>query len=95
MVPQVWDQVEPLIQKALDRGSNYDMADIWIGLQERDLQLWLANDGQKIQAALITSVQEEKDTTYCLLLALGGEGMDEWIQHIEQIQDWARRKQMH
>lgn len=85
-IPSVWGFYRPLIQKALDRGSNYTIHDIYAGLLSGDMQLWAWDK----DAALVTSIQNRDDKRWCLFIALGGENMDEWKEHLPIVEDWAR-----
>jgi hypothetical protein len=87
MIPYMWDRVKPLIQKGLDRGSNYTLDDIFIGLCDQSMQLWVAGD---IVAALVTSIQTVKGVKQCTLLVAGGTDLDDWVGHIDALSDWAR-----
>ena len=89
-IPLVWDEVCPLIQKALDRGSRYTLKDIYEGLCSRKMQLWCWRD-EKIHAALVTTLQED-EVKFCLYLALGGSKMAEWAKYQPVVEDWARSK---
>ena len=87
-IPIVWNRYRPLIQKALDRGSNYDIADIYSGLCRAEMQLWTWGD----DAALVTSLQSDGERYWCLLLALGGAKMEEWKCCLPFIEEWAKNK---
>ena len=76
-----------MIQKALDRGSNYTIEDIYKGLKSKDMQLWAWSD----EAALITTIQNRDDERWCLLLALGGGNMHIWKMYLPWVEDWARK----
>jgi hypothetical protein len=84
---EVWDEVRPLIQRALDRGSEYDINDILLGLSKTEMQLWTC-ETDHIQAALITSLQDD----FCLLLAIGGDNMTTWKHWIPAVESWAKAK---
>lgn len=84
----VWWQVEPLIQRALDRGSIYTIDDIYDALRSREMQLWAWVD-KDIEACLVTAIQYT-DTTFCLLLALAGKSMNLWSRFLPLVEDWAR-----
>ena len=85
---EVWDIAKPLVQKALDRDPEelYSIEDVEAMLWDAKAQLWMW--GHK--AALITSVQRKGGKTYCLLLALGGKAMSEWLDHLPVIEEFAR-----
>ena len=88
-IPHVWDEVAPLIKKALDRGSNYTLQDIHLGLCISDMQLWTWVS-EKIDAAMVTSIQSRDDETWCLLLTMGGKNMDEWKDCLPIVEKWAK-----
>ena len=88
-IPHVWDEVAPLIKKALDRGSNYTLQDIRLGLCISDMQLWTWVS-EKIDAAMVTSIQSRDDETWCLLLTMGGKNMDEWKDCLPIVEKWAK-----
>lgn len=86
-LPEFWPTAKPMIQKALDRGSNFTIEDIEKGLHEGYMQLWMWAD----EAALVTTIQNRDDKTWCLLLAIGGESMDVWIKYLPLVEGWAKR----
>lgn len=87
-IDAVWDIAAPLIQKALDQGSDYDIDDIYEGLKSQKMQLWMWRD----VAALVTTIQTKKRKKFCLLLALGGESMSLWLQYLPWLEAWAKDK---
>ena len=78
-----WDQAAPSIQKALiDR----TLIDVFYGLLRTEMQLWLWDN-----TALVTELQVDKSgKKRCVLVALGGEHMSEWLQYLPLVEDWAR-----
>ena len=89
-IPFIWDRVKPHIQKALNRGSNYTIKDIYEGLTNKTMQLWVWQGKPEIYGALVTTIQSKGDKTWCLFLVLGGTRMNEWIGLLPVIEDWAR-----
>ena len=87
-IPSIWVRAKPLIQKALDRGSNYTIDAIYEGLVSREMQLWMWGH----DTALVTTIQVKSGTKYCLLLCLGGKDMSVWFQHLSIVEDWAREQ---
>jgi len=81
-----WGTASPLIRKALDRGSNYTIDQIYHGLRSQEMQLWMWGDG----TALVTTIQNKDAKRWCLFLALGGENMNEWSKYLPIVEDWAR-----
>lgn len=85
-IPSVWDRASPSIQKALDRGSNYTLDEIYDGLLKSEMQLWLWDE-----SALVTALQVDRlGKKFCLLLTLGGKCMSDWIQYLPLVEDWAK-----
>ena len=84
----VWPIYRPLIEKALDRGSIYTIDDILEGLCSSAMQLWTWG----FDAAMVTTIQNDKETRWCLLLALGGTNMEAWKGYLPILEDWARTK---
>ena len=85
-IDSVWSIAKPLIQKALDQGSDFTIEEIHEGLLEASMQLWLWGE----ETALVTRIQSNKRKKFCLLLALGGSSMSEWLQYLPSLEDWAR-----
>ena len=85
-IPEIWPIARPLISKALDRGSNYTIDEVYKGLCTKTMQLWMWSD----DAALVTTIQTKHGIKYCLLLALGGKDMSVWFQYLPLVEDWAR-----
>lgn len=83
-IPLVWDIYSPQIQKAIDRGSNYTLTQVFYGLCRKEMQLWTYGE-----TALVTTIQTKKEKTFCLLLLLGGR-MSDWLQYLPIVEDWAR-----
>ena len=90
-IPDYWDRVRPFIDRALKRGSNYTLSEIRDGLDKTELQLWVAEEGESIKATLVTSLQEDKESKFCLLLALSG-GDIPWREWLTMFEDWAKYK---
>ena len=88
-IPAVWGAVSPHIQRALDRGSRYTLDEIRAGLVASQMQLWAWVDGG-IEACLVTTIQTDDESTFCLLLALGGSKMEAWIEFLPLVEEWAR-----
>lgn len=79
---------QPLIEKALNRGSNYTIEEVIGGLLAGEMQLWMWGE----DAALVTTIQSDDSDTWCLMLALGGEGIDTWADYLPVIEEFARHE---
>lgn len=79
---------QPLIEKALNRGSEYTIEEVVGGLLAGEMQLWMWGE----DAALVTTIQSDADEKVCLMLALGGTGMDTWADYLPVIEEFARHE---
>jgi hypothetical protein len=52
------------------------------------MQLWTWGE----EAAMVTTLQGDGKTRWCLLLALGGTNMDSWRGYLPVIDEWAKTK---
>jgi hypothetical protein len=86
-IPYVWERAEPLVQQALDRGSNYCVEDILEGLFNQSMQLWVYHD---FECVMVTAIQEKADTRFLLFLAMGGTGLKNWLKYLPIVEDWAK-----
>lgn len=84
-IPLVWNEIEPLVEKGLARGSVFTKEDIYDGLRKCLLQLW-AWEPREIEAILVTTIHEDA----CLLLLTAGKNMQDWKDHLPLIENWAR-----
>lgn len=87
----VWPIVEPMIQKALDRGrGEYLTEDIKGYLLDRKMQLWAAiNDGE-IKAVCLTEICIFPRLKVCRLVLAGGSDMRHWIKDgVATLKLWA------
>ncbi|MGY3535417.1 hypothetical protein ACVISU_008185 [Bradyrhizobium sp. USDA 4452] len=89
-VREIWPRVEAMLGRAVLRTDLSHTADIFRDVLEGDGLLWLACDGEKIEAAAITLLMRTDRHLVCLITALGGENRDRWVPLLEQIEDWAR-----
>ena len=89
-IPIIWPQVRLLIKKALDRGSNYTIDEIYWGLINKDMQLWASVNDGRIEAALVTTIQIKDGVKFLRFLTLGGENMKEWKRFMPIVEKWAK-----
>lgn len=85
--PALWDTVEPLLQKAVDRSDGLLTID---GVKDAILsgrwQLWIVWDGETICAAGATEVNNYT----CFVWAFGGENMSDWFPLHQELEAWAK-----
>jgi len=90
-VPDCWPQVAEWVAKALEHGGViYCPADILRALLTRDMQLWLAWDGEALRACCVTRLASYPKLRVCCVLIIGGDGVDDWLMFSKDIEAWAQ-----
>lgn len=77
----IWNEVEPLIKKALD--DTYSTRDILDGLVKNSFQLFISWE-KKVESAVITEVVQYPQKKICRYFLAGGNNMDNWLEPIQQ-----------
>lgn len=91
-VDDIWHEIEPMIQRVVDKGSDKTAIEVYEGLKERRYQLWIAWD-EEIRACCITeTLFIEPKGLLCSILMCAGNNIKRWINHIETIEEWAKDK---
>ena len=77
----IWNEVEPLLKKALD--DTYTARDILDGLVKNSFQLFISWE-DKVESAVITEVVEYPQKKICRYFLAGGSNMDNWLEPIQE-----------
>ncbi len=95
-VPQVWDRVKPLIDKALVHTLGEQTShDILIKLVKKENILFIGIEAQEIMSALVGEVQiyPQKRVFHITTWAnKTGHDYEQWMQHWDVIEDFARHQ---
>ena len=87
----VWNEVEPLIKKALD--DTYTARNILDGLVKNAFQLFISWE-DKVESAVITEVIQYPQKKVCRYFLAGGSNMNNWLEPIQQeIEKFAKYNQ--
>ncbi len=87
----IWNEVEPLIKKALD--DTYTARDILDGLVKNSFQLFISWE-DKVESAVITEVIQYPQKKVCRYFLAGGSNMNNWLEPIQQeIEKFAKYNQ--
>jgi hypothetical protein len=91
MVDGYWDDIKPLIDKALKKQevSEYTLDDIKGFLKERDMQAWVALD-EKIIGCVITQIINFPRKKVLDVLFIGGERFDTWAYGWNILNEFAK-----
>tara|TARA_R110000765_G_scaffold280252_1_gene377734 strand:- start:570 stop:980 length:411 start_codon:yes stop_codon:yes gene_type:complete len=87
---KVWPFVAELVTDALDHGSSrVSPNDVREGVGTGRYQLWVAWRGDA-QAIAVTEIIETATTKLASIFICVGNQMEDWLGHLETIEDWAR-----
>ena len=89
-VAEIWPHVRGLLKRASEKTGTGDFAqqerEVLTGLQ----LLWIAWNGEAIEAACTTQLVNENGVKICVLVACGGHNRARWLPLLAGIEDYAR-----
>lgn len=91
-VKSVWPLAKKFIEAAANRTGLTQFCDIEDAVLDGDELLWLAWNGETIEAAATTQLVSRPDKPVCVLTACGGDDMRRWLPLLEQIEAYARNE---
>ena len=96
-IDKVWDKVLPFLQEAINYSDGeYSLGSVYKALKELDMQLWVVFDGRgEIVTACVTTVVIYPLKKVMWLLFCGGVEMNNWLDKIEVIKQFAKDKGCH
>jgi hypothetical protein len=94
----IWPHVRELIRAAMRRGGLSSFRPVEANVLAGDALLWLAWDGERIQAAAVTELHATEWRKACVIVACGGRGprsgsgagMTAWLPLLAGIETYAR-----
>jgi hypothetical protein len=85
----LWPTVSKFLQPALDHGETLD--DMLTKLYLKEAQLWVTFEHNEPIAAVVTEIHDlGEQGKLCNIWAVGGTGINRWIDFLDMIEDWAR-----
>jgi len=87
---EIWPLVRDRLYAAVRRADLSHSVDIARDVLHGDGVLWLACEGEEIEAAAVTLLTRTDRHLVCLITALGGSNMESWLPLLSEIEDWAR-----
>jgi hypothetical protein len=88
----LWPLAREMIKSAFDRTGLSDFGEtekeVLSGLQ----LLWIAWNGEKIEAAATTQLIKVGSRKICVLVACGGKHRERWVPLLDGIEDYARKE---
>lgn len=89
-VIKVWPLVRDLIDEAYAHAGEITPSDLPQWLSDGKGQLWLSVEGEKIVAAMTTSLVPMRNGLGLRMICCGGSRLDLWKECHKQIEDFAR-----
>lgn len=91
-IQQHWSISRAMIQKALSRTPDYDEVSLYRSLVLGERRLWLVYTPQsEVVASVITSIAVYPLSKVCLIFAIGGDDMGEWLHFLPTVvEPWAK-----
>ncbi len=89
-VHEVWEKAEPMLRAAILRTGLSSWQDIEYDILYGDALLWLVMDGERIDAAGSTSLQDVDAGRVCVITACGGSNLSNWLPLLSKIEQYAR-----
>ena len=84
----VWQQVEPLIIRALD--DSYTARDVLDGIIRNKFQLFISWENEKVESAVVTEVADYPRKRILRYVLAGGDNLDNWLEPIQnKIEEFA------
>lgn len=89
-VRQIWPLVADRLHKAVQRTDLAHSADIEADVCDGNARLWLACEGDTIEAAATTLLVRTDRNLVCVISACGGSNLANWLPLLAQIEAWAK-----
>lgn len=87
---KVWPACKHLIARAIEKTGLGDFSELERDVLEGRQLLWLAWNGETIEAAATTQLVENDGFKVCCIRTCAGEEMSRWIHLVGQIEDYAK-----
>jgi hypothetical protein len=88
-VHEIWPSVAPLLKKAIVKTGLSEFATIERDILDGASLLWVGWNGQAIEAAASTSLQQTEAGKVCVITACAGAGLTRWLSLIRGIETYA------
>ena len=89
---EFWPHVAALIKAAMEKGRLSSYADVEHSVRHGSALLWLAWNGETIEAAAVTELTSANGEKFCTIVACGGHGRSQWLPLIAGLEAYGRRE---
>ena len=91
-IRRIWPHASHFIKRAILRTGLSDFKEVEDSILDGDGLLWLAWNGEMIEAAASTVLEIANGEKSCIIVACGGDDMSNWLGLIEQIETYAKNE---
>jgi len=94
LIDKMWIYAEPYIKRALDHTSGELLhTDLKQSCKNRDAQLWLITQNDRVVAAVTTEIVNYPQRKHCRIITMGGSAAQEWAEIVDKtIMAWAKEQ---
>jgi hypothetical protein len=94
MIAAAWPHIAPLVQKIIETDPHkLTIEDALHLLAADELQLFAAvNEAGEVLACLVTEMKQFPRMKRCELVGLAGRDRNEWVDCLDEIEQWARER---
>jgi hypothetical protein len=89
----IWNYVIPHLMAGMTVAPELGIDDIVEGLSDESIQLWIVTKGQVIEAAFLTSIENDRGDWVVSLYALGGKHAKHWLRECDAVMDEFARQE--
>lgn len=87
-----WVEVEPMIERALERGNSHLTAlSIFENLLKGEMLLWLSKRSGRIEACCVTQIVIWPLARVVFIILISGDAMENWLHFEGDIIEYARK----
>ena len=85
LTPTVRDRIAPFLAEAVaESAGEYEVADLFAEIARNRMQLWIIGDAERLRGGLVTRVAVYPRKQVLQLLYLGGDGLADWVDDLDQ-----------
>ena len=85
------DKVLHYLNKVLGKAPEVTVESVLTSIQKGDSQLWLITE-EDVVAIVVTNLVTYPTTKRLLIHLLGGDGAEDWVHVISEIEEWSKSK---
>ena len=88
-IAPVWDEVGPVLSRAMERQSAYTLGDVRQLLESANAQLWVARTDGALLGVAVTKVFDFPQERVVEVSLAAGDEFERWGRFLKDIEEWA------